>query len=94
MAERKAAMASRSDAFVVLPGSYGTLDEFYTVISEEKLMGGETRPIALFNVDGFYDPLLELDRRMISDGLLAPEKAMFYRAFCELGPLMVYVCKR
>lgn len=94
MAERKAAMASRSDAFVVLPGSYGTLDEFYTVISEEKLMGGETRPIALFNVDGFYDPLLELDRRMISDGLLAPEKAMLYRAFCELGPLMGYVCKR
>ncbi len=94
MAERKAAMAQRSDAFVALPGSYGTLDELYTVLSEEKLMGGEARPIALFNVEGFYDPLAQLDRRMIEDGLLAPEKATLYRAFEALGPLMDYVCKR
>ncbi len=94
MADRKAAMAQRSDAFVALPGSYGTLDEFYTVLSEEKLMGGEARPIALYNVDGFYDPLTELDRRMVADGLLAPEKATLYRMFDELAPLMDYVCKR
>ena len=94
MADRKAVMAQRSDAFVALPGSYGTLDEFYTVLSEEKLMGGEARPIALYNVDGFYDPLAELDRRMVADGLLAPEKATLYRMFDELVPLMDYVCKR
>ena len=94
MAERKAVMAGCSDAFVALPGSYGTLDEFYTVLSEEKLMGGPARPIAVLNVDGFYDPLCELDRRMVSDGLLAPEKLSLYRMFDEVGCLMSYVCKR
>lgn len=91
LAERKSVMATMSDAFVALPGSYGTLDELYTVLSEEKLMGGEhPRPVALFNVDGFYDPLVELDRCMVANGLLTPKNAELCRAFSEVTPLMAY----
>lgn len=92
MAERKSAMAALSDAFVALPGSYGTLDEFYTVLSEEKLMGGDRlRSIALLNVAGFYDPLAELDHRMLADGLMAPDKAALYRVFVDVASLMGYL---
>lgn len=91
LAERKSVMAAVSDAFVVLPGSYGTLDELYTVLSEEKLMGGEhPRPVALLSVDGFYEPLAELDRCMVANGLLAPKDVGLCRAFSEMAPLMDY----
>jgi len=57
MAERKEVMYTRADAFIVLPGGYGTLEEFLEVLTLRQL-GYHNRPIALVNTDGFYDPLL------------------------------------
>lgn len=88
--DRKVRMERTSDAFAVLPGSYGTLDEFYTVLAGQKLMGGR-KPIALLDVDGFFAPLAELDRRMVADGMLRPEVAQLYRTFSEVGGLMTYL---
>jgi uncharacterized protein (TIGR00730 family) len=58
MHTRKAKMAERSDAFVVLPGGYGTLEEMFEVLAWQtlKIHG---KPVVLLNVDGFYDKLLE-----------------------------------
>jgi uncharacterized protein (TIGR00730 family) len=57
MRERKKIMFRRADAFVVLPGGYGTLEEFMEVLTLKQL-GYHDRPIALLNVDGFFDTLL------------------------------------
>jgi uncharacterized protein (TIGR00730 family) len=57
MRKRKALMYDRADAFVVLPGGYGTVEEFMEVLTLKQL-GYHDRPIAILNVDGFFDTLL------------------------------------
>jgi uncharacterized protein (TIGR00730 family) len=57
MRERKGIMFKKADAFVVLPGGYGTLEEFMEVLTLKQL-GYHDQPIALLNIDGFFDPLL------------------------------------
>ncbi len=59
MQKRKAIMFTRADAFLVLPGGFGTLEEFLEVLTLRQL-GYHDKPIALVNAEGFYDPLLEL----------------------------------
>jgi len=57
MRERKGLMYDRADAFVMLPGGYGTLEEFMEVLTLKQL-GYHECPIVILNVDGFFDPLL------------------------------------
>ena len=59
MHERKAAMVDQSDAFVMLPGGFGTLDEFFEVLTWSQL-GIHVKPCGILNVSGFFNPLLEL----------------------------------
>ena len=69
MAERKHRFADLSDAFLVLAGGVGTLEEMSDMWSRAQL--GEVRkPIGIVNTAGFYDPLLAMIERMISDGFL------------------------
>jgi len=58
MSERKQTIYDRSDAFVVLPGGYGTLEEFMEVLTLRHL-GYHDQPIALVNQDGFFDTLID-----------------------------------
>jgi uncharacterized protein (TIGR00730 family) len=57
MHERKALMASLSDAFIALPGGYGTLDEFFEIVTWAQLRI-HSKPCILINTGGYYDPLL------------------------------------
>ncbi len=59
MHERKAAMVDESDAFVMLPGGFGTLDEFFEVLTWSQL-GIHVKPCGILNVSVFFNPLLEL----------------------------------
>jgi uncharacterized protein (TIGR00730 family) len=59
MHERKAAMADKSDGFIMLPGGFGTLDEFFEVVTWTQL-GIHAKPCGVLNVDGYFDPLLGL----------------------------------
>jgi uncharacterized protein (TIGR00730 family) len=65
MHERKAAMADAADAFVMLPGGYGTLDEFFEVLTWAQL-GIQAKPCAILDVAGYFDPL-----RAFLDGAVA-----------------------
>ncbi|QIL42430.1 TIGR00730 family Rossman fold protein [Pedobacter sp. HDW13] len=56
MHQRKQKMADLSDGFVILPGGFGTLEEFFEVLTWLQL-GLHNKPIGVLNVDGFYDPL-------------------------------------
>ncbi len=58
MHERKQLMAERADAFIALPGGIGTLEEIYEVWSWQQL-GYHDKPVALLNVEGYYDALLQ-----------------------------------
>ena len=63
MVERKAALKAHSDIFIVLPGSYGTLDEMFDVIASGTV-GEHSKPIIIVNETGFYDDLKILIERM------------------------------
>jgi uncharacterized protein (TIGR00730 family) len=67
MHERKAAMADAADGFLALPGGYGTLDEFFEIVTWRQL-GHHARPIVLFNGSGFFDALLLAMRRIADEG--------------------------
>jgi uncharacterized protein (TIGR00730 family) len=59
MHQRKALMADLADAFVALPGGYGTWEEFCEVLTWSQL-GIHRKPCALLNINGYYDPLLTI----------------------------------
>lgn len=72
MHERKQLMYDRSDAFIALPGGLGTLEELAEVATWSQL-GLHRKPIALLDVDSFWDPLVAQLDRMVSAGLLKPK---------------------
>ena len=69
MHARKAAMAERADAFVALPGGFGTLDELFEILTWAQLHI-HSKPIGLLNVQGFFDPLLAMVRHMSREGFI------------------------
>lgn len=69
MHERKLMMNELSDAFVALPGGFGTFEELFEIVTWAQL-GLHRKPIGLFNIGGFYDDLLKMLRKMTSKGLL------------------------
>ena len=71
MHERKTTMFELSDAFIALPGGFGTLEEVAEVTTWAQL-GIHEKPSGLLNVDGYYDPLLAWLDRAVRDGLLRP----------------------
>jgi uncharacterized protein (TIGR00730 family) len=69
MHERKALMADLSDAFMSLPGGFGTWEEFFEVLTWS-LLGIQRKACGLLNVDGYYDPLLGMADRALSEGFV------------------------
>ncbi|MFH1842290.1 MAG: TIGR00730 family Rossman fold protein [bacterium] len=66
MHERKAVMTAAADGFIALPGGLGTLEEFFEVLTWGQL-GFHQKPVALFNVDGYFDPLLAFIDQAVAD---------------------------
>ncbi|MDB6029513.1 MAG: yvdD [Verrucomicrobiales bacterium] len=71
MHERKALMADLSDAFIALPGGFGTYEEFCEVLTWAQL-GLHKKPFGLLNVAGFYDPLLALFDHAVAEEFIRP----------------------
>ncbi len=74
MHERKALMNDLSDAFIALPGGFGTLDEFFEVLTWSQL-GFHGKPCALLNVAGFYDAMLAMLDHAVTERFLRPHTA-------------------
>ena len=73
MHERKMRMFDLADAFVALPGGFGTLDEMFEMLTWRQLGIGD-KPCAFIDVDGFYAPLLQMIDRMVAERFLHPEQ--------------------
>lgn len=71
MHQRKALMAEKSDAFIAMPGGFGTLEEFAEVTTWAQL-GLHEKALGLLNVDGFYDPLLAFFDQAAQEGFIPP----------------------
>jgi len=72
MHERKAKMAEMADAFIAMPGGFGTLEETVEVLTWAQL-GLHRKPIGLLNINGYYDSLNEFFDHMVAEGFLMRE---------------------
>ena len=72
MHERKAMMAELSGAFIAMPGGFGTLDEFFEIVTWAQL-GLHTKPIGLLNVGGYFDLLLKFVDYMLRERFISAE---------------------
>lgn len=69
MQDRKKLLAELSDAFIIMPGGLGTLEEFFEIWNAAKI-GLHQKPIGLLNVDGFFDDLLQFLNKAIKKGFI------------------------
>ena len=69
MHERKALIYEMSDGFMALPGGYGTLDEFFEMLTWGQL-GLHPKPVGLLNIEGFFDHILSSLDHMVKEGFL------------------------
>ena len=76
MLERKRIMLEMSDAFVSLPGGFGTLDEMFEALTWSQL-GVFSKPSAILNVNGFFDPLLEWADMVVREGFVRQKAREF-----------------
>ena len=72
MHERKRTMAERSDAFIVLPGGYGTLEEMFEMVTWLQLQL-QTKPVGILNIEGYFDRILDFLRHAAQEGFIRPE---------------------
>ncbi len=69
MHQRKAYMAELADAFITLPGGFGSMDELFEILTWKQLQIHK-KPVGLLNINGFYDPLIAMMDRMVEAGFL------------------------
>lgn len=93
MRQRKQLMEDLSDGFIVTPGGIGTLEEFFEIYTLLQL-GRHQKPIALYNIGGYYDKLLSLLQHTASEGFLSEECLSLLGIFDEPGPLLDYLLSR
>jgi uncharacterized protein (TIGR00730 family) len=80
MHARKALMAEVSDAFLALPGGFGTADEFFEIVTWKQIKL-HNKPIGLLNVAGYFDPLLAWIERIFEEGFAS----LKYRKLVEVS---------
>jgi len=78
MHERKMEMSRLSDAFAVLPGGFGTMDEFFEILTWKQL-GLHSRPVLVANTEGWFDPVLEFIRQAVKVRTVSPENLDLFR---------------
>jgi uncharacterized protein (TIGR00730 family) len=81
MRERRRIMEERAEAFVALPGGFGTLEETIEILMG-RMLNRHDKPLVLVNQDGFYDPLLDFFDRIVSAGF----KKSGWRDFMPIAP--------
>lgn len=90
MRQRKQMMEERADAFVAVPGGIGTFDELFEILALRQL-GRHNKPIVLFNVNGYFDKLLEFIDFTVAEGFVLEECKELFPAFSNIQELAEYL---
>lgn len=91
-AERKQVMEDLSDGCIVMPGSFGTMDELFTYACD-RAIDRHTKPIFVFNFDGYYDPLKQLLANMQEAGFMKPVMSEAV-TFCDTIEELIACCQK
>jgi len=87
MHERKAMMVELSDAFIAMPGGFGTFEEMMETITWGQL-GIHQKPVGVLNVAGYYDPMLAMIDRAIEEGFVLPRYRNLFVASSSVDELL------
>lgn len=90
MRERKEMMENTSDAFVMAPGGIGTFEEFFEVLTLKQL-NKHSKPIAVLNVDGYYNPMLEMLRHSVEKGFMGADCMEIFKVFDKVEDVINYL---
>lgn len=90
MRERKAVMEELADAFVITPGGSGTFEEFFEILTLKQL-GRHRKPIAVYNIDGYYDKLEDMLEYSIETEFIKPNCRVLYKYFTDLDEMLHYL---
>jgi cytokinin riboside 5'-monophosphate phosphoribohydrolase len=90
MRERKLLMETRADAFVALPGGWGTLEEIMEILTLRQL-DVVKKPCVFLNQDGFYDDLVRLFERMLADKFFKPSNMDLFRVARTVPEVFVHL---
>lgn len=77
MRERKAIMEDRADAFVICAGGIGTFEEFFEVLTLKQL-SRHSKPIVIYNVNGYYDAMLDMMNKSVEEKFMAQDCRRLY----------------
>ena len=86
MHTRKRMMVERSDAFIVLPGGLGTLDETFEILTWKKLKL-HNKPVVIFNSHGYWDHLLTLIDQMVAQGFEKPSTKAYFKVVTNVDEM-------
>lgn len=92
MRERKQLMEDRADAFVMMPGGIGTYEEFFEILTLKQL-GRNNKPIAVYNINGYYDLLVEMLRHTVDEKFMSAECLGLFGVFENAEALLDYLEK-
>ncbi|HEX7632009.1 MAG TPA: TIGR00730 family Rossman fold protein [Lacunisphaera sp.] len=90
MRERKLLMETRADAFVTLPGGFGTLEEIMEILTLRQL-DVVKKPCVFYNQDGFYDDLLRLFDRMLAEKFFKPSNMDLFRVATSIPDIFTQI---
>ena len=90
MSERKAMMEDRAEAFIALPGGIGTYEEFFEVLTLKQL-GRHSKPMALLNAAGYFDPLMLMLEKTADGGFMSRDCLSLF-ALCDSPEQAVNHC--
>jgi uncharacterized protein (TIGR00730 family) len=90
MRERKLLMETRADAFVALPGGWGTLEEILEILTLRQL-DVVRKPCVFLNQDGFYDPLLRLFDTMLAEKFFKPSNMDLFRSAANVAEVFAQI---
>lgn len=87
---RKAVMDARSDAFIVLPGGFGTMDELFEMLTLKQLRY-HNRPLVLLDVDGFFEPVTRLLDAIVDGGFALDHHRRLYDVASDVPSVFAYL---
>jgi uncharacterized protein (TIGR00730 family) len=87
MHQRKSMMADLSQAFIVLPGGLGTLDEAFEILTWKQL-GLHNHPVIIVNIGGYWDPLIALIRHAVEQGFVRPQHANLFQEVAGIEEIL------
>ncbi len=90
MRERKEILEQRSEAFIVTPGGVGTMDEFFEIFTLRQLDKHE-KPIAIFNINGFYDELIAMMEHTIDEKFMTEKNRKLWFVSTDPNEILNYV---